>query len=289
MTKSGPLRREFRSLDDMTVAAEVDRTEARAAVREVAGRVSELLRTARRPSAPALGTWDLTDVAAHLSHALDAIAAMAEGGGGVLEDIWTLSSLTERLVEGESERDLSALADRIEAGAARLNSLMEAGDESSAITWLVQGVELPLPVLTCHALSELVVHGRDIARAEGVPWPILRPQAALILCGFLFPVLGSLGKVMVDQEAAVGVRATYDVRVRGGCRATLRFEDGDLSVAIGAHTGRADCHLSVDPAAFLLVAWGRVDQWRAIAGGQLLAWGHRPWLGLTLRSMLKNP
>ncbi len=273
----------------MTAMADVDGTEARSAVREVAGRVSELLRGARSPSAPALGVWDLTDVAAHLSHALDAIAAMAEGGGGVLEDIWALSSLTERLVEGESERDLSALADRIEASTTRLLSLTEAGDRSGAITWLVKGVELPLSLLTCHALSELVVHGRDIAMAEGVPWPIPRSHATLVVCGFLFPVLGSLGGVMVDKQAAAGVRATYDVRLRGGCRAMVRFEDGDLSVTMGAHTGRADCRLSVDPTAFLLVAWGRVEQWRAIAGGQLFGWGRRPWLGLSFRRMLQNP
>lgn len=269
--------------------AEVDWGEARAAVTEVAGRVSQLLRTARRPSAPALGVWDLTDLAAHLSHALDAIAAMAEGGGGLLEDVWTLSSLTGRLVEGESERDLSALADRIEASAARLISLLEAGDRSTAVTWLVQGIELPLPVLTCHALSELVVHGRDLAMAEGVPWPIPKSTAALVVCGFLFPVLERLGTVMVDQEAAAGVRATYDIRVRGACRVTMRFDDGELVLGQGGPGGPVDCHLSVDPTAFLLVAWGRVGQGRPIACGRLLAWGRRPWLGLTFRSMLKNP
>ncbi|HSH58801.1 MAG TPA: maleylpyruvate isomerase N-terminal domain-containing protein, partial [Acidimicrobiales bacterium] len=243
----------------------------------------------RRPSAPALGTWDLTDVAAHLSHSLDAIAAMTEGGGGLLEDIWTLSSLTERLVDGESERDLCALADRIQATADRLVSLMETGDPSVLITWIVQGVELPLPLLTCHALNELLVHGRDIAMAEGVTWAIPRPQAVQVVCGFLFPVLGRLGGVMVDQQAAAGVRATYDVRVRGGCRVTVRIHDGDMTLTQGGPGGPADCHLWVDPAAFLLVAWGRVGQWRAIARGQLLAWGRRPWLGLRFRTMLENP
>jgi len=273
----------------MTVTAEVDWARAQVAVKEVAGRVCEVLRTVRNPAAPALGVWDLTDVAAHLSHALDAIAAMGEGGGGLLEDIWTLSGLTERLVAGEAERDLSALAGRIEAGAARLVSLMEAGDRSTAITWLVQGIELALPVLTCHALSELLVHGRDIAMAEGVPWPIAKSEATLALCGFLFPVLGSLGSVMVDQEAAARVRATYDIRVRGACRVTMRFDDGEMALTQGDGGARADCHLWVDPTAFLLVAWGRVDQWRPIACGQLLAWGRRPWLGLSFRRLLKNP
>ena len=273
----------------MAVKAEVDPVEAQAAVGEAAARVSQVLRTARRPSATALGSWDLTDVAAHLSHALDAITAMAEGGGGVLTDIWTLCDLTERLVEGESERDLAALAGRIEASAGRLVSLMERSDASTTITWLVQGIELPLPVLTCHALNELLVHGRDIAVAEGVPWAVPRPQARIVVCGFLFPVLAGLGGVMVDRQAAAGVRATYDVRVRSGCRVTVKFEDGDMAITDGDPGGPVDCHLWVDPAAFLLVAWGRVGQWRAIARGQLLGWGRRPWLGPRFRAMLKNP
>jgi hypothetical protein len=273
----------------MTVTAEVDWAEAEVAVQEVAARVAELLRTVRRPSAPALGVWDLTDVAAHLSHALDAITAMAEGGGGLLEDLSALSSLTERLVEGESERDLCALADRIQASAARLVSLVQTGDQSLSITWLVQGIELPLPLLTCHALNELIVHGRDIALAEGVPWPIPRSQARLVVCGFLFPVLGKLGGAMVDQQAAAGMRVTYDVRVRGGCRVTVRLHEGDMALTQGGPGGPADCHLWVDPTAFLLVAWGRVSQWRAIAAGQLLGWGRRPWLGPTFRKVLENP
>jgi len=122
-----------------------------------------------------------------------------------------------------------------------------------------------------------------------VQWPVSRFDAALILDGFLFPVLGSLGRVMVDQDEAAGVRATYDVRVRGGGRVTVRFHDGDMTLTKGDTGGPVDCHLSVDPTAFLLVAWDRVGQWRAIACGQLLAWGRRPWLGLRFRRMLKNP
>lgn len=271
------------------VDGSVDWSEAQAAVAAAAGRVSALLRAAKAPAAEALGTWNVIEVGAHLSHALDAITAMAEGGGGVLEDIWSLSSLTERLVDGESERDPAGLADRIQASAARFVSLMQSGDDSAVRPWLVQGVEVPLPLLTCHALNELVVHGRDMALALGEPWPISRSEASLVVCGFLFPVLGRLGRVMVDQEAASGLHATYDIRVRGGCRVTVRFDDGDMVVLPGTPPGRADCHLSVDPAAFVLVAWGRISQWRSIARGQLLAWGRRPWLGLSLRKLLKNP
>ena len=67
------------------------------------------------------------------------------------------------------------------------------------------------------------------------------------------------------------------------------FHDGDLVVTPGPPTGRVDCHLLVDPVAFLLVTWARISQWDAIPKGKLLAWGRKPWMGLKLRSLVKNP
>jgi hypothetical protein len=271
-----------------TTEAAVDWRAAQAAVASGAQRVTVLLRSVRHPDAPAVGRWNLTDVAAHLSHGIDAIVSMAQGGGGVIDDFWTFGDLTGALVRSESERDLSALADRIDASAARLLALMTAADDDRSQTWLVRGIDHKLSTLTCHALNELVVHGRDIAVADGQAWPIDRRDAGLIVNGFLFPALGALGRAMV-ADAGAEVRASFDVRVRGGGRAQFRFDAGDFSITPGPPAGPVDCHLSVDPTAFLLVAWNRITQWQAIPRGQLLAWGRKPWLGLKLRSLLRSP
>ena len=272
----------------MLTTSHVDRAAAQEAVAEVAAQVSTLLRSVQHPDAPALGEWTLTETAIHLSHAADAIAAMAQGGGALLTDLWGLGDLTKALVEGEATRDLGELADRIDATTARFLTIVGDAEEDGVRTWLVEGVEVPLSMLICHMLNELVVHGRDIALADGVAWPIERRRAALILTGFLFPSMAKLGRVLVNQEAATGVKATIEVRLRGGGRAVLRFDDGDLSVE-PVPTGAVDCHLSVDPVAFMLVGWGRIGQWPAILKGQLLAWGRKPWLGLKLRTVLRNP
>jgi uncharacterized protein (TIGR03083 family) len=247
-----------------------------------------MLRSATKPEAPALGEWDVTQLALHISHVIDAVAAMTRGGGNLLPDIADLPTLQRVMVAGDGRRPLPEVADRIDASVAGFLADMEAasatGDTSHA--WLVQGTELPLSSLTCHILNELTVHGLDIARAEGVPWPIDGAHAALILQGFLFPALHTLGPVMVVQEKAGDAR--FEVRLRGDGRAWMAFADGDLSVE-GAPKGPVDCHLSVDPEAFLLVAWGRISQWSAMPRGKLLAWGRKPWLGLQLRSWLRNP
>jgi hypothetical protein len=271
-----------------TTVAPVDWVAAQEAVRRTASRITDLLRSIGHADAPALGEWNITDLAVHLSHTLDAVAAMARGGGGVLGDLWDLPGLSGALVKGEGERDMGEVAARIDATIADFLTLMQQAEADIPRPWLVKGVELPLSRLTCHVLNDLIVHGRDLAEADGKPWPIPRPDAALVVDGFLFPVLGALGRGIVDQEAAAGVRVSYDVHVRGGGRAVLRFENGDLFVE-PPDRRRVDCHLSVDSVAFLLVAWGRLDQWQAISRGQLLAWGRKPWLGLKLRNYLRNP
>ncbi|PLS75250.1 MAG: hypothetical protein CYG61_08240 [Actinobacteria bacterium] len=93
----------------------------------------------------------------------------------------------------------------------------------------------------------------------------------------------------LDPVAARGKRVTYDVRVRGGPQFSVRVADGAATVEPGAPGGTVDCHLSVDPVAFLLVGYGRVSQWGPIAKGAMVAWGRRPWLGLQFKALFVNP
>jgi uncharacterized protein (TIGR03083 family) len=274
----------------VSAATTVDWAAARRAVARAGPRLTAMLRSATKPEAPALGEWDVTQVATHVSHALDAITAMTRGGGNLIADIEGLPVMSRVMLEGEGRRPLSELADRIDASVTGFLAPMEAaaatGDTSHS--WLIQGTEMPLSTLTCHMLNELTVHGRDIAMGLGLPWRIDKGDAALVLQGFVFPALHTLGRAMVVQEKAGDKRARFEVRLRGDGRAWAYFDNGDFSVE-GSPQGRVDCTLSVDPEAFLLVAWGRISQWSAIPKGQLLASGRKPWLGLQMRSWLRNP
>ena len=275
-------------MQHVTAATTVDWAAARRAVAQAAPRLTSMLRSATKSDGPALGEWDVTQLALHVSHVVDAVTAMTRGGGNLIGDIAELPTLQRIMVEGDGRRPLPQIADRIDASVAGFLEAMEAasatGDTSHS--WLIQGTEMPLSTLTCQVLNELTVHGRDLAVALGSPWPIDRAHAALILQGFLFPALDTLGRAMVVQEKAGNAR--FEVRLRGDGRAWFAFSAGDLSVE-PSPKGPVDCHLSVDPEAFLLGAWGRIDQWSAMPKGKLLAWGKKPWLGLQMRSWLRNP
>jgi hypothetical protein len=266
----------------------VDPVEVRTAIAAMGARLSALVRAVNRPDVPAVGIWTTTDTAVHISHGIDIVTSLARGSSPMSDDIWDLTTLTTMLVDGESERDLPAIATRIDASVAILLGVLRDTEGNPSRQWVVDGVEFPLSTIACHALNELVVHGGDIARADGAPWPIDRAIAALVLRGFMFPVLGALGRAMVETKNAAGVKATYHVALRGGGEVYMRFDDGDLSVSDAA-PGPVDCHLSVDPDAFLQVAWARTTQWPPILKGKLFAYGRKPWLGLKLRSLIRNP
>jgi hypothetical protein len=266
----------------------VDPVETRRAIAAMGARLSALVRCINHPDVHAVGEWSAADVAVHISHGIDIVTSLARGASAMSDDIWDVSKLTTMLVAGESERDLGAIATRIDASVASLLTVLRENDGNPSRKWLIEGVEFPLSSIGCHALNELVVHGADIARADDAPWPVDRAHAALVLRGFMFPVLAALGGAMVDQERAAGVTATYHVRLRGGGAVYLRFDEGDLAVSDTA-PGPVDCHLLVDPMAFLMVAWARTGQWSPIVRGKLVAYGRKPWLGLRLRSLIRNP
>lgn len=284
--------------------ATVDWVAAQKALSEEVARVVALLRSGPDVGAHAVGEWNLGEVAMHLSQGFLVVPGLARrdlsavhdvlttlpprDSGSLIGDVWELGGVTTDGVRSDPERDPRVLADRIEERAAAFLVEAATGAAEERRAWMVEGVEVAMPTLTCHLLNEAIMHGRDMALAAGRRWPIERSHAAMAVDGFLVPVIASLGpRTMVDQKAAAGLRAVYEVGIRGGGRHCFVFDDGALTIEEPS-SRRVDCHLSVDPAAFLLVAWGRTSQWGAIARGQLVAWGRRPWLGPRFRALMRN-
>ena len=135
---------------------------------------------------------------------------------------------------------------------------------------------MPRVAHACHILSESLVHGHDIARAQRVRWTIEPAHAGLALMGFAFPLLGSSTRARSStRRAHGGSSARYDIDVRGAGHVFLAVGDG--AVTVQPQRGeRVDCHLSADPPTLLLLLFGRISQWPALLTGRLFAWGASP-------------
>lgn len=277
---------------------------AQDALRDEVHRVTTLLRSIRDPAAPAVGGWNLAETAMHLSQVWLVAPGLARqdlsgiyevmpslagtAGDSLIRDIWELADVTDLGVRSDHERDCGVLADRIDARAQEYFEECAGSSADELRPWLVEGSTARLSTLTCYLLNETVVHGYDIARADQRRWKIEPSHAAMVLAGFIVPVIQALDSGALVSDRAAGVRASYDLRIRGGSRFHLVFDSMTLRVDEPSSRG-ADCHISADPIAFLMVLWGRQSQWKAIANGRLTAWGRKPWLGPRFRALLRNP
>jgi len=254
-------------------------TEARTAIAELAPTLVSVVRQST-PVGPVLGHWGTGEVAAHLSHVIrldgDSLAGTPLPPAELRPA--AVSMVTDAELAADPERDPVALAERMEAQLADLLGRTER-PAMETVTWL-GGVQLPASAVMCHLLEEVLVHGFDLARACGRPWPIAPAHAALAIVGAAAPIVTAAGPTaFVNPRHAAGFTARFDIRLRGQGRFTTAFDEG-LVMQVGADHDDGqpfDAHVSADPAAMLLLMLNRVKPGRLALGGKVIVWGRRPW------------
>jgi hypothetical protein len=210
---------------------------------------------------------------------------IARGTPSPAPTIEAVTALNDQIIGTLAGQDPQALADRIEAAVAGLLAVAERHPGDPDVPWHA-GLPMPLSTLLAAACGEFLVHGRDIARAAAVRWPVPADWARTVFLGLL-PVV----PYYLRAERAGGRPARYDIRLRGegAARAVFTIERGALTVGTPVAGQRADCYLSADPWAFLLVLYGRTGPLAPALAGRILAWGRRPWLALTLPGRFRKP
>lgn len=259
----------------------LDRDETLLSVADSTRRWTELIRTVRDPSVTAIGHWSIRDVAVHTSHIYGLWPELIAGARSPIENHLRIGEEWDAKVRGDGEQDLNAIADRIDL--ATKEFLDAAIDENwTKDVWWHGGLRVPVYTLAGILINEAEVHGRDVAQAEDRPWSIAREKAIKAIVG-LFPLLPSF----INGEEASGMRAIYELRLRGGPQLFITVQDG--SASLDATPKRADCHLSVDPVEYLMIGFGRRSQWLPIATGKVAAWGRKPWLALKFSKLFTTP
>jgi hypothetical protein len=262
--------------------------EACAAIGDVLPRFTELLRGNPGVTATAVGNWTLPEVACHVSHVIekdtDALARRP------LPDVElspaAVAVWTNSMLDDDPERDLTLLADRIDALGATFLGL-QADPPTDAVTW-IGGAQLPPYAVACHLLEELLVHGYDAAKAARTRWRIAPAHAALAIVGAGVPIMSASPRSWVKPSYDPRVHARVEFRLRGHERFALELDNG-LHVELPPAHSRADTYLSADPAELLLVIFGRQSKLGALVRGKVIAWGRRPQALFTLLGNTSPP
>jgi uncharacterized protein (TIGR03083 family) len=263
-------------------AVPLDLPATRAALAAVGWRLVRLLEAVSDPQAPTRGlTWTLGETSLHIAGG-PAFYAYYAGGRAQPEPTIDLGPVFAQRMAAQPERTPSLLARQLEANTHRYLAETAELPATHPVPFF-GGVTIELAAQSAILLGEFVIHGRDIARSIGRPWPIEAAHARLVIAA-----VTALLPRYVNQANAGEFTATYQIRLRGGPSFQVRFDRGTATVG-PPQPGAADCRLTVDPVTFLLVTYGRRSQWPGILRGQLVAWGRRPWLGPRFQRLFVQP
>jgi uncharacterized protein (TIGR03083 family) len=270
------------------------------AVRQALAQASELAAGLVRQGAPLTGPvpgleWTKAQLVGHLCAICEGFASTLRGedfvelfgaefvgtygSGPTLRD--AVAGTNAKVVKEVSFPTPAAAADALTSGAAALLAAFDGHRDLGArqpAPWYGPQEALPVGSLLALAVSELLVHGYDLARAVGAD---PRPSAATLASATAVTaaVMSEMLPRILDQRAASGFAGSFEIRVRGGERFVLRIADGRAESEPAG--GRAvDCVLTLSAYHALLMGYDRVPAWRVIASGKAWAFGRRPWLGL---------
>lgn len=250
-----------------------------AAVEKTAYRTSLLMRAATHPEKKACGVWSVAETANHIAHGYLAFIDAFRGTLTVAPE--EVDEQNAQVLAADPERDLDVLADRVETGVREYLEVADSFDEDELVDFF-KGILVPASGVSATLLGEALVHGYDIARAEGLPWQI-DPEHAILTMEGLVPVMVHF----VDKEAAASLEAGFEIGLRGGLTKYWYFEKGRLTVE-SSQVIPVDCHISAEPVTFLLMSYNRIGPTKPALSGKVRVWGRRPWLATKLGGVFKT-
>jgi hypothetical protein len=264
------------------------------ALHQAAARSAELWRHVTDANAPVPGlTWTAGETAAHVVGDLrDYISAVTRYAHGYMthadRNSGTPSALSAivnaRHLTVVPERNLHRLADMLEEEVDRYLAVAAAAADQSEVATIPtpNGLVLPVPTMTTLLLGEQLIHGLDVARADQIAWPISRGDALSVIPGVL-----SVAPQYLHPRRSANLSVSFELRMRGGSRYRMAVQHG--TAVVTAAGAKADCTITADPVAFLLLGYGRAPQWPQVIRGKLRAGGRKPWLATKFGGLLTSP
>lgn len=272
-------------------------THAQAALSVAGDRFTALLRRPAATSARATAHWSVADTAAHvltLAQMYRTLLGRADPPAPHVEPellnhvtVDTVAGFNEVLLDQVGTRDPRLLAGLLAAEFDTMAAAAADHDPAATVPWL-GGSRVPVAGLFAHLVNELLIHGRDIARPLGEPWPMPAADAALFLELFLLGVIREGYGTLVD---GVTVRrpACIAVEFRSDHTTPVTIVLADDVVSWEPAGGTVDVRVRFDPPTLNLMMFGRLSRARAVATGGVVIGGPRPWRILPFLRKLRMP
>lgn len=274
----------------VSMAVDVDLDEALASLSALGDRFIALVESIPNPDVRARGLeWTVAETAVHVWVAFDYYAACVRNEA-TIDAVRAKGESMPAFVARENRAQIDAQPERDPAKIApalrnSLETFVTAATEAGPghVVTFAAGYSEATTTSVCALICELMVHGDDIAQAIGARWDIDRAAAVLAA----YSATAGL-PLALDAEAAANEDIRAEIRLRGGAPFSIHIRDGRA----WTEPGRASSpHVRVwaDPAAFVMVGFGRTPLLRVLLRGRILAWGRRPWCMLKVPKLLLSP
>lgn len=238
------------------------------------------------PATLATADWTVTDTAAHLLSIATHYVSLLDPGAPTLPVPGLAGLLATTTVDSLPETNRAVLAHLPERDAGKLaraladtvDRLLEASrraDPEHTVPWL-GNARVTVAGLHAHLVNEFLVHGWDVARALGRPWPMPDAEAALFLELFLVGMIRHDHGALLETGARMPARP-ITVEFRSAHTGAVRLVLADRRVRVATDDVAVDARVTFRPARLNLVLFGRVGVVSALARRDIVLGGPRPW------------
>ncbi|MDD4867502.1 MAG: maleylpyruvate isomerase N-terminal domain-containing protein [Mycobacterium sp.] len=135
-------------------------------------------------------------------------------------------------------------------------------------------------------LGELVLHGRDVARAIGTPWGIEERDMLLVARGLM--QYGE-GPGYLRAGLPAGIAVCLALKVPHARPYVIHIHDGAAEMRERRRDDRPDAVLRTPASTLCDVIYQRIGPVTAVRRGLRIVGGRRPWKALKLQSYLERP
>jgi uncharacterized protein (TIGR03083 family) len=270
-------------------------SETRRAVAATGERFVRLV-AASDPRTMATADWTVADTAAHVATITFMYTRILRLDEPVIPEVHehivatnvdTVADLNAWTLGLFTERDPATLVERLRADIDDILRVTETLDPAIPVTWLGDS-KVPIAGVLAHLVNELQIHGRDIARATGTPWPVPPADAALFFEVFFVELIRhGYGKLLDNSPPPNNRRIAVSFRSRHTAPVTIVLQNGQVSVE---EPGDAtDVRIFFDPPALNQMLFHRISKARAALTGKVIVSGRRPWLLPTFLKTVRCP
>jgi hypothetical protein len=272
-------------MNDTEVVALVDTTrdELRDRIAQALARFDRLARAADPHAQLPGSTWNVQQAVAHVLTIPQRYLHEQQGDSRLVAHPREVNVLNQNELEA-ALAPVSELADQIQAVAAELDALFDTVANEPPVLPFHCGAHVDGITWQTNWLGELVIHGRDIARAVKAPWEVPEHDMLLIARGLM-----QIAPGYVRTTIPLGTDICVAIKTPGARPYLIHIHDGIGELRVRRHNDRPDAVLGMPASTLTLLLYQRIGQFTAARHGLRVIGARRPWLAFKLISCFEAP